>query len=248
MEKVNVQLSVSDKIEPLGKISSIVDSFVIVHSLAAERYFQLNIPSPVVVFPRPSAVETAKESETAAPASDKTFQEEDDWDIPDQDDQSDQSGSTQGKDKREEEGEGKGEGKGEDGDGEKDPIKTIEVAPPALEEDSLLCFGDRSILGRIFEVMGPVKAPFYSVRFNSPHDLPENTQVGSMIYFVPSHSRFVFARSLYFRGSDASNEHDEEVDSDDQEYSDDEKEAESRRSSKKYSPLSLPLSLSFSFL
>lgn len=62
---------------------------------------------------------------------------------------------------------------------------------------------------------------------------PLNTdivQVSRPVYHVPQRSKYVFTRDLVkFKGSDASNLHDEEVGENELEFSDDEAEAEYKR-------------------
>lgn len=45
------------------------------------------------------------------------------------------------------------------------------VGTPALELDSLLVFSDRTAVGRIDEVFGPVGEPFYVVRYNETREI-----------------------------------------------------------------------------
>lgn len=104
----------------------------------------------------------------------------------------------------------------------------------ALESGSLLCLGDRSIIGVIAELLGQVHQPYYSVRFTNPAAIAE---VGILketpIFYVEQHSSYIFTQSLKaLKGSDASNIHDEEVGDDELEFSDDEAEAEHKRRAK----------------
>ncbi|KAH9849222.1 Gar1/Naf1 RNA binding region-domain-containing protein [Lenzites betulinus] len=101
----------------------------------------------------------------------------------------------------------------------------------ALDSDTLLVFEDRKVLGFIFETFGPTSEPLYQIRFNSKFPLDsEKVQVGRAVYHVPDRSNYVFVRQLrQFRGSDASNVHDEEPGDDEVEFSDDEQEAAHKR-------------------
>ena len=55
-----------------------------------------------------------------------------------------------------------------------------------LDEDSLLCFVDREILGKVFETFGPVLKPLYSVRFNSASEIDRTRAVkGAKVLYVP---------------------------------------------------------------
>lgn len=104
----------------------------------------------------------------------------------------------------------------------------------ALESGSLLCLGDRSIIGVIAELLGQVHQPYYSVRFTNPAAIEEiGILKGTRIFYVEQHSSYIFTQSLKaLKGSDASNIHDEEVGDDELEFSDDEAEAEHKRRAK----------------
>ncbi|KAL8985985.1 MAG: hypothetical protein Q9177_004290 [Variospora cf. flavescens] len=101
----------------------------------------------------------------------------------------------------------------------------------ALEAGSLLCLGDRSVIGVIAEILGQVQQPYYSVRFTNSAAIVEAGIVkGTSIFNVEQHSQYVFTQNIKaFKGSDASNIHDEEVGDDELEFSDDEAEAEHKR-------------------
>ncbi|QRV94977.1 Gar1/Naf1 RNA-binding region protein [Ceratobasidium sp. AG-Ba] len=104
----------------------------------------------------------------------------------------------------------------------------------ALDTDSLLVFEDRKVLGKVFETFGAVKQPLYSVRFSSASAIDKNTVWGGRpVSHVPARSNFVFTQAIArFKGSDASNLHDEEVGEDQLDFSDDEAEARWRRNRK----------------
>ncbi|KXN88860.1 H/ACA ribonucleoprotein complex non-core subunit NAF1 [Leucoagaricus sp. SymC.cos] len=97
----------------------------------------------------------------------------------------------------------------------------------ALDSDTLLVFSDRKVMGYIFETFGPTLQPLYQIRFNSTYTLnTDKVQVGREVFHIPRRSRFVFVSQLkQFKGSDASNVHDEEPGEDELEFSDDEAEA-----------------------
>ena len=122
----------------------------------------------------------------------------------------------------------------------------------ALDSDTLLVFDDRKVfgyvrlclllpfffsslqntithtkLGQIYETFGPTTQPFYQVKFSSAFALdPGRVRVGREVFHVPTRSRFVFVSQIKaFKGSDASNVHDEEPADDELEFSDDEAEA-----------------------
>jgi rRNA processing protein Gar1 len=101
----------------------------------------------------------------------------------------------------------------------------------ALDVDSVLCFEDRTVLGRIFETFGPVRQPLYSVRLDSSKNAEKEWVLSrKKVYSVPDYSQFVSIQQLEKRrGCDASNRYDEELPEEEQEFSDDEKEAIARK-------------------
>ena len=100
-----------------------------------------------------------------------------------------------------------------------------------LGTGSVLCLEDRTIIGVVAETLGRVQQPLYSVRFTNATAIPEaGIAKGTRIFYVEQHSTYVFTQLLKaFKGSDASNLHDEEVGDDELEFSDDEAEAEHKR-------------------
>ena len=100
-----------------------------------------------------------------------------------------------------------------------------------LESGSVLCLEDRSVIGVIAETLGRVQQPYYSVRFTNTAAITEaGISQNTRIFYVEQHSSTVFTQPLKaFKGSDASNLHDEEVGDDELEFSDDEAEAEHKR-------------------
>ncbi|KAE8693438.1 hypothetical protein F3Y22_tig00110812pilonHSYRG00089 [Hibiscus syriacus] len=103
-----------------------------------------------------------------------------------------------------------------------------------LNEGSILWISmNRSPLGFVDEIFGPVKNPYYIVRYNSESDVPAGIHEGISISFVPEFANHVLNdKNLHKKGYDASGENDEEL-SDDPEFSDDEKEAEYKRMQKR---------------
>ncbi|GAA5935091.1 H/ACA ribonucleoprotein complex subunit GAR1/NAF1 [Sporobolomyces koalae] len=100
-----------------------------------------------------------------------------------------------------------------------------------LDEGTVVCWEDRTVIGTIFETFGSVQQPFYSLRFpaSSPPD-PAVFKLQRPVFYAPSHAQFVFTRDLRsLKGSDASNVWDEEVGAGEIEFSDDEEEAEYKR-------------------
>lgn len=100
-----------------------------------------------------------------------------------------------------------------------------------LETGSVLCLEDHTVIGVVAETLGRVQQPLYSVRFTNAAAISEaGIANGTRIFYVEQHSTYVFTQPLKaFKGSDASNLHDEEVGDDELEFSDDEAEAEHKR-------------------
>ncbi|KAI5364291.1 putative H/ACA ribonucleoprotein complex, subunit Gar1/Naf1 [Septoria linicola] len=100
-----------------------------------------------------------------------------------------------------------------------------------LESGSVLCNEKREVVGAVSETFGRVQEPLYSVAFTNSKEIEDaGLEFGSKVYYVDSHSTFVFTQPLKnLKGTDASNLYDEEVNEDDQDFSDDEKEAEYKR-------------------
>ena len=103
-----------------------------------------------------------------------------------------------------------------------------------LEFGSVLCLEDRSVIGSVAETLGRVQQPYYSVRFTNTAAISEaGLSKDTRVFYVESHSTYIFTQPLKaFKGSDASNIHDEEVGDDELEFSDDEAEAEHKRRTK----------------
>jgi H/ACA ribonucleoprotein complex non-core subunit NAF1 len=100
-----------------------------------------------------------------------------------------------------------------------------------LESGSVLCLADRSVIGVVAETLGRVQQPLYSVRFTNVGEITEaGLELGTKVFYSEQHSTYVFTQSLKaFKGSDASNMHDEEVGDEEIEFSDDEAELEHKR-------------------
>jgi H/ACA ribonucleoprotein complex non-core subunit NAF1 len=100
-----------------------------------------------------------------------------------------------------------------------------------LESGSVLCLPNRSVIGAVSETLGRVQQPLYSVLFTNSEEVKEaGLEVGTKIFYSEQHSTYVFTQALKaFKGSDASNLHDEEVGDEEMEFSDDEAEAEHKR-------------------
>ncbi|KAJ1410713.1 Translation protein, beta-barrel domain superfamily [Sesbania bispinosa] len=108
-------------------------------------------------------------------------------------------------------------------------VEGVEKHDPLNEGSILWMTENRTPLGLIDEIFGPVKNPYYIVRYNSEKEVPEGIRVGTLISFVPEFANHVLNnKDLHKKGYDTSGVNDEEV-SDDGEFSDDEKEAEYNR-------------------
>ncbi|XP_074316012.1 uncharacterized protein LOC141652445 [Silene latifolia] len=103
-----------------------------------------------------------------------------------------------------------------------------------LSEGSILWIAERRLpLGIVDEIFGPVKTPYYIIRYNSESEVPSDIQNGLTIGFVPEFVDHILNdKNLYRKGYDASGENDEEI-CDETEFSDDEKEAEYKKMLKK---------------
>ena len=117
-------------------------------------------------------------------------------------------------------------------------VVLVKAATPGeyqvLEAGSVLCKEDREVVGAVFETLGRVQEPLYSVAFTNAKEVEDAGLVyGTKVYYVDNHSTFVFTQPLKtMKGTDASNIHDEEVGEDEIEFSDDEAEAEYKRQKK----------------
>ena len=105
-----------------------------------------------------------------------------------------------------------------------------------LKEGSILCLGDRTLIGALCEVFGKLQSPFYRVGFTGEQKEKFNAlkeRVGEKVYFVAPEAHWLDTFQLkQSKGTDASNGFDEELPEEEQEFSDDEKEAEFKRSKK----------------
>lgn len=111
-------------------------------------------------------------------------------------------------------------------------VEGVEKHEPLNEGSILWMTESRTPLGLIDEIFGPVKNPYYIVRYNSENEVPEGIRGGTLISFVPEFADHVLNnKDLYEKGYDASGPNDEEV-SEEAEFSDDEKEAEYNRMQK----------------
>ncbi|GME40190.1 snornp assembly factor naf1 [Neofusicoccum parvum] len=100
-----------------------------------------------------------------------------------------------------------------------------------LESGSVLCTENRAVIGAVTDTLGRVQEPLYTVAFNSTEEISEaGLSKGTTVYYVNDHSTYVFTEPLRnLKGTDASNQFDEEVGENEIEFSDDEAEAEYKR-------------------
>ncbi|TVY24918.1 H/ACA ribonucleoprotein complex non-core subunit [Lachnellula hyalina] len=85
-----------------------------------------------------------------------------------------------------------------------------------LESASVLCLADRSVIGVVSETLGRIAEA--------------KLELGTKVFYAEQHSTYVFTQALKaYKGSDASNLHDEEVGDEEMEFSDDEAEMEHKR-------------------
>ncbi|KAI4606291.1 hypothetical protein J4E80_010268 [Alternaria sp. BMP 0032] len=101
-----------------------------------------------------------------------------------------------------------------------------------LESGSALCLENRTVVGKVSEQIGRVEEPRYSFGFNDAAELETlGIKKDTPIYYVDEHSTFTETEPIRRqKHTDASNLHDEETN--DVEFSDDEKEAEYKREQK----------------
>lgn len=102
---------------------------------------------------------------------------------------------------------------------------------PVLNLDTALFLGDGRAVGLIFDVIGPVKRPYYVLRFNNSQEIAdEHLEKGTKIFYANGHDKtfFVFEKQIrelmQMKGSDASWEHDIEPPEHELDYSNDEEE------------------------
>ncbi|XP_046406142.1 H/ACA ribonucleoprotein complex non-core subunit NAF1 [Ischnura elegans] len=105
---------------------------------------------------------------------------------------------------------------------------------PALDLGTILFLNSgKDTLGEVFDVFGPVKEPYYTVRFNSEdHARKRGVMEGVPVFCAPKteYTSYVFVYDmLKMKGSDASWEHNHEPPLHCLDYSDDEKERASRK-------------------
>lgn len=53
-----------------------------------------------------------------------------------------------------------------------------------MDEGAIFCLEDRSVLGRVEEVFGPVLSPLYALRYGGPGDMPASVAPGAHVFAV----------------------------------------------------------------
>jgi H/ACA ribonucleoprotein complex non-core subunit NAF1 len=119
-----------------------------------------------------------------------------------------------------------------------------------LDSETLVVFDDRKVVGyvsflfmpshsvcfillvrignQIYDTFGPTSEPMYQVKIHPSSSLTETElYISRPIFHIPARSRFVFIN--HDKGSDASNQNDEEPAEDELDFSDDETELKHRK-------------------
>ncbi|CAI5708669.1 unnamed protein product [Peronospora destructor] len=119
-------------------------------------------------------------------------------------------------------------------------MMTVKSNPKSkpLDEGSVLCLEDRTVLGCVDEVFGPVLVPLYLVRFENASKMPKKATVDAAVYFAIEHTTYIIPENIKDKGTDASNLFDEETE--ETEFSDDEAEAASKRGKRKRNRVGAP--------
>lgn len=120
-----------------------------------------------------------------------------------------------------------------------DDLVVVKSLPntPALDIDSVLFLDKgKKTLGKIFDVIGPVKNPSYCIRFNSNQHIKENEiNVQMEVFCAPrtEHTSYIFVEQLRrMKGTDASWKDNVEPNAENFDYSDDEQERLAKRNSR----------------
>ena len=104
-----------------------------------------------------------------------------------------------------------------------------------LNDSSIFCFEDRTVLGPLFETFGRLQSPMYRVKFDDENEFNKlKDKKGAKVYYVVPDSQFIYTDTIKnLKGTDASNCHDEELPEEEQEFSDDERELAAKQSKKR---------------
>ena len=93
----------------------------------------------------------------------------------------------------------------------------------------------KSVLGQVFDVIGPVSTPIYCIRFNNHEDIiTKGIAVGNKVFCAPrtEYSQFVVLSQIMTKGSDASWKNDVEPPENLVDHSDDENERKTKKKGK----------------
>ncbi|VDO33284.1 unnamed protein product [Haemonchus placei] len=94
----------------------------------------------------------------------------------------------------------------------------------ALDFDSVLFDKDRNSIGVVYDLFGPVRSPFYSVRFNTKEEAAAKMCVGMQVYYAPTAEQYT---RTVIDNPEAGKILSDDVSSEDEPvFSDDEKEKE----------------------
>ena len=105
-----------------------------------------------------------------------------------------------------------------------------EIMP--VNDGSVVCTATRDVVGRVDEVFGPVSRPYYKIRLEKTDDI-SGVSVDTTIYAVEKLSTLVNKHALEsIKATDASNEFNEELPIEEQDFSDDEEERRARSKKK----------------
>ncbi|EJT41479.1 NAF1-like protein [Saccharomyces kudriavzevii IFO 1802] len=106
---------------------------------------------------------------------------------------------------------------------------TLSGEKRVLKEGSIFCLEDRTLIGMLAEVFGPLQNPFYRVKLADSKKALFNelkARLGEKACIVTPDAHWIDTFELRrIKGTDASNGYDEELPEEEQEFSDDEKEA-----------------------
>ncbi|KAK1752321.1 Gar1/Naf1 RNA binding region-domain-containing protein [Echria macrotheca] len=95
-----------------------------------------------------------------------------------------------------------------------------------LERGSVLCKGDRTVIGALTDMFGSIQRPMFIVRYATDEEIQElGLEIGATVHYSVQHAVYELTRvAKENKGTDASNVNDEEVPPAEQDFSDDEKE------------------------
>lgn len=102
-----------------------------------------------------------------------------------------------------------------------------------LDQDTLICLEDGTLLGEIFETFGSISSPFHSILVKEGAIDIELVKSKQKVFYAPEHAKIIDTKNLQqLKGSDASNVYDEEIPENQQEFSDDEAEQSAKKEKK----------------